>query len=505
MKKPSLKFSWQSFGMAAVIGLSCAASNAYAGGFVDLYARRTFQREWNAQASQVPPLNLFRWTIGSVESDLLPKGSTTMDTFQQKLDPSNPSDQRTFAQRYFINASYASGPDAPVFYYICGEGACEGIDGAVETYARQYHAYAVALEHRFYGQSQPFAQLSPQNLRYLRMDFALADLANFEVFAQNKWGLKGKWISIGGSYPGSLSAYYRLKYPRLVAGALASSAPVQPRENFELYDWVVNDRAGPRCATAIRHVVAILENALHTNPAQFEAAKKTFQADRVKDPVDFLYIVADMAASAVQYGMKDQFCKTILNSRNDPVTAYARAGISAFSRLGMRPIDDSFQMAVNQDVNAHSGGIGMRQWLYQSCTEFGYFQNAYHDPAQSTRSALINPAFHRRVCQELFGTPPLDVSKVMHSYYEPLLNPALANHILFTNGSIDPWAMLSINAGQGNTTNPNTASFMIQGSAHCDDLGAPSLGDSSSLKQARALFRGMVSQWVKPGQRFWFR
>jgi pimeloyl-ACP methyl ester carboxylesterase len=323
----------------------------------------------------------------------------------------------------------------------------------------------------------------------------LADLARFQTYAQSTWNLRGKWIAIGGSYPGSLAAYYRLKYPSLVVGSLASSAPVQAVENFEAFDWVVNDRAGSQCASAIRAVVAQLEQSLRNDPSAFASAKHKFQCDRVQDPVDFLYIVADMAAAAVQYGMKDQFCNKLLAGGSDPVGAYASAGVQAFARLGMKPEEDSFMAAKNENPSAYATGIGLRQWLYQSCTEYGYFQNAYHDPSQSTRSAMINPAFHRKVCQELFGTPALNTSKINLGYYQPLLNPE-TQRVLFTNGSNDPWSVLSISRENGNATNPNLVSQTIAGAAHCDDLG-PLAMSSSPVGQAQQLFMSLASQWLK--------
>lgn len=41
-----------------------------------------------------------------------------------------------------------------------------------------------------------------------------------------------KVITIGGSYPGNLAAWFRLKYPSVTTGSIASSAPVTAKTNF---------------------------------------------------------------------------------------------------------------------------------------------------------------------------------------------------------------------------------------------------------------------------------
>ena len=71
-------------------------------------------------------------------------------------------------------------------------------------------------------------------MRWLTSQQALADAADFIRFATEHYALGAatKWIVIGGSYSGCLSAWMRLKYPQLVVGALSSSGPVQPMVDY---------------------------------------------------------------------------------------------------------------------------------------------------------------------------------------------------------------------------------------------------------------------------------
>lgn len=76
---------------------------------------------------------------------------------------------------------------------------------------------------------------SSENLVYLSSEQALADLAEFIVNIQTKYKIPStaKWVSIGGSYAGSLSAWLRMKYPHIVHAAISTSSPLLAQVNFK--------------------------------------------------------------------------------------------------------------------------------------------------------------------------------------------------------------------------------------------------------------------------------
>lgn len=74
----------------------------------------------------------------------------------------------------------------------------------------------------------------------------LADFAMFRQYISEKLALPKttKWVAFGGSYSGALSAWFRLKYPHLVDGSLATSAPVKAQLDFSEYNEVVQRSLG---------------------------------------------------------------------------------------------------------------------------------------------------------------------------------------------------------------------------------------------------------------------
>lgn len=78
-----------------------------------------------------------------------------------------------------------------------------------------------------------FRDMQTSSLRYLTTQQALADLAFFIEFMNQQYGFKNpRWVTFGGSYPGSLAAWFRQKYPQLTVGSVASSAPVNLKLDF---------------------------------------------------------------------------------------------------------------------------------------------------------------------------------------------------------------------------------------------------------------------------------
>lgn len=435
--------------------------------------------------SKIPGITNFWKYIGGVSEN-------KTGTFDQKVDHFNTSDTRTFKQRYWVS-SYGSADNAPVIYYICGESRCEAPSGFAVTIAKELDAKIVTLEHRYYGDSIPTPTYSAGDLKYLSVDEALADFSEFQKYAMKEWGFTGPWITIGGSYPGALSAYYRLTFPKLAAGALASSAPVEARAKFEEYDYDVATVIDDACLANIKKAVDVIEDKLKTDSTR-AAVKKTFESEKVTDDVDFLYIVADMAAASIQYGQRVGFCSELADAKTTDkmIKAYADSGLRMFSELGITPMQDTPQGNLSENPKDYTDA-GMRQWYYQSCTEFGYWQVAYHDPKYSSRSPRIDLAYHDGICDRMFGIKhSVDTSYINKTYFQPILD-GKASQILFTNGSDDPWKYLSISDERGNI--PSTVNAAeVAGGSHCSDLGNSDIG---SIGKAQNLFRSLVKEWIK--------
>ncbi|OIV94828.1 hypothetical protein TanjilG_22025 [Lupinus angustifolius] len=320
----------------------------------------------------------------------------------QTLDHFSPYDHRKFQQRYYEFLDYFQFPDGPIFLVICGEYSCNGIkNDYIVVLAKKFGAAVVSLEHRYYGKSSPFKSLATENLRYFSSKQALFDLAVFRHYYQdslnsklNRTKTENPWFVFGVSYPGALSAWFRLKFPHLTCGSLASSAVVLAVYNYTEFDQQVGESAGAESKAALQETTQLIEQKLATNA---KALKKSFNAAELQIDGD-LYFLADAAALSFQYGNPDKVCKPLVEAKKageDLVDAYAKFVKETFG--------DSVQSYDQKHLKstAVSDDDSDRLWWFQVCTEVAYFQVAPSN--DSVRSSKVDTRYHLDLCKNVFG------------------------------------------------------------------------------------------------------
>ncbi|XP_062102528.1 probable serine protease EDA2 [Humulus lupulus] len=397
--------------------------------------------------------------------------------FNQTLDHFSPYDHRQFKQRYYEFLDNFRIPDGPIFLTLCGEGPCNGIPkDYISVLSKKFGAAVVSLEHRYYGKSSPFESLSTENLRYLSSKQALFDLAIFRQNYQdslnqklNRTNVENPWFVFGISYSGALSAWFRLKFPHLTCGSLASSAVVLAVYNFTEYDKQVGVSAGPECKVVLQEITQLVEHKLAT---QGNSVKALFGAAELEIDGDFLYYLADAAASAFQYGNPDELCSPLVQSKEngeDLVVAYAKYIKEQFS--------DNAQL-YNQEYLKNTTltkDSSMRLWWFQVCTEVAYFQVAPKN--DSIRSSKVDTRYHLDLCRNLFGEGVYpDVAGTNIFYGGTKIG---GTQIIFTNGSEDPWRHAS-----KQTSSPDLPSYIVtcHNCAHGTDMKGCSVNGTRPIE-----------------------
>lgn len=451
----------------------------------------------------------------SKEHDLPPE-----QWFKQQLDHFNPTDARTWEQRYFVNSDFYK-PNGPVFIMIGGEGDASAkwmVEGQWIEYAKQFGAKCFQIEHRFYGKSQPTADLSVKNLVYLTSQQALADIALFieEMIHLHQIPASTKFIVFGGSYSGSLAAWMRLKYPYLVHGAVSTSGPLLAQLDFQEYFVIVENSLKTHsqdCVDAITQA----NNQIHIMLRHPLGQRGLVQKFNLCDPIDTghtknvdianLYeTLAGNLAEIVQYNKDnrngshytiDSVCDILVDQkRGTPVDRFAEVNNLMLTASKEKCLDYSYSKMINELRNVtwkEQKIMGGRQWFYQTCTEFGFFQTSTARPKLVSDTFPVD--FFIEQCADVFGPRfrhVLDMGIERTNIFYGALDLELTNAV-FVHGSIDPWHALGITE----STNPEAPSIYIKGTAHCANMYPSSKDDIPELVEARKQIGDLIDKWLK--------
>jgi hypothetical protein len=121
----------------------------------------------------------------TVDANTLPDvdmSNFTENTFMNYIDHDDLT-KGTYSQRYWVNDQYWVDNTKSNFIYFCGESSCAPPSSSHYPFqvGANMGARLFIIEHRFYGESQPTADWSVENLALLTAQQALADIANFLV------------------------------------------------------------------------------------------------------------------------------------------------------------------------------------------------------------------------------------------------------------------------------------------------------------------------------------
>eukprot|EP01017_Pseudomicrothorax_dubius_P050845 TRINITY_DN9685_c0_g1_i2.p1 TRINITY_DN9685_c0_g1~~TRINITY_DN9685_c0_g1_i2.p1 ORF type:complete len:522 (-),score=76.82 TRINITY_DN9685_c0_g1_i2:64-1539(-) len=415
----------------------------------------------------------------------------------QRLDHFDVTNNTTWRQRYWVADDYFDPSTGPIFLYICGEGACSGMPNMRSfpgVLAQQYKGLVLVLEHRFYGESQPFGtqDWSVERLRYLSVDQALEDLAYFikwvKQTGQESVGIHNPWITVGGSYPGAVSAWFRYKYPHLTIGALASSAVINAIDDFwryddQLYTSVLNSKG---CAADIVAVNKYIDDILQQGGQNATDLKASFKCDFMSD-LEFVGYIGDIYAILVQYGHRSDLC-SMLSTQKDVM-----GKIGALQQWSAQSLSTDGYTAESLRNTTYDPTKASRQWTWQICTEFGWFITASEYPDRRTRSGSITIDYYRQLCSDVFGVGTYPTVSEINLRFGGLQERS--TNIIFTNGGEDGWKWASLLESENR--NIYVIPINCANCAHCVDLRTPKPTDPKQLKLAQKRILAIMGNWIR--------
>ncbi|KAF2421488.1 serine carboxypeptidase [Tothia fuscella] len=480
-------------------------------------------------------------------------------TFTQPIDHKNPS-LGNFSQFYYWSDEHWAGPGSPVIMFTPGEANVTGynsyltLNRTTGVVAREIGAAVVVVEHRYWGVSSPFANLSTDNLQYLTLENSIADFVRFAKEAKLPFDVQGNnnadnapWLFVGGSYSGALAAWIESISPGTFWAYWASSAPVQSMDYWQ-YFVPVQQGMPKNCSADVTKVVDYVDQVGYTGSEEEKKAFQTrFGLGNLEHYEDF--------ASALQNGpwlwQGNQFyqnsgfydfCDAVEGADTPSSNNSSIVRIPTAEGVGVEKAVAGYARWVNETMlpgfcasygyaewqgpyntkcfDTHDPASPLftdwslsnqfdRQWVWMTCNEpFGYWQDAAPRDRPSIVSRFVNEKYWTRQCGLFFpevagetygiakGKTYDDVNEYTGGW-----NIDNSTRLLHVNGQFDPWREASV-ASDFRPLGPlqsieKVPTRLVPGGFHTSDLVTRNGVVNAAAKEIIDQGVQIMAEWVK--------
>lgn len=420
--------------------------------------------------------------------------------FRQRVDHESSSDV-FFDQRYYEIWSPTATAGAPVILKIGGESDTltaggNGTDFITVVAADIGAAVVLTLEHRYFGASFPTATTTAADYAHLTVAQALADLRYFqEQYTASHPLLRGsKWLLVGGSYPGALSALARAVYPENFHAAISSSGVVLATDDFRDFDLQDAASMGQECAAAAR-AARVQIDALIDDPDSNAYVKALFNASRLTDQ-NLRFVVGEFFTLALQYNHVERICGPLIDAARtggDAVTALAKFASDYFvPTFCGGDLAATYADEVMREMEGRTEGVAARSWLWMTCNELAYWQTS---PGRlGLRSPKLDRAAFEEQCRNVFGIEMKPDTAAFNAKYGGLRQTI--DRVYYTTGSQDPWTWACVTEDSGVQSGSYAHTITGPNMGHCSDLHAPRDDDPIDLIRTRRHMREIIKGWM---------
>ena len=462
----------------------------------------------------------------------------------QLVDHFDPSVTSTWSNRYYASTEYFKGPGHPVFMIVGGEGSLDHgmlYPFITQHLAPRFGAAVIEIEHRFYGPYQPIVgrQATVEELiELLTPQQAMADMVRLtsvfkdQINCPSSRGTKEYCpvISVGGSYPGFLSAMFRLVHPNFVDISYAASAPLklydQSANQNVYYDIVTKaaERLSPGCANAVRTTLHEAKALIELSPSVHDAIKSmNMCVDKIPEYITNVTILSEEVMTAVSFIFADYNMDAYPPGPELGLYKACQVFQEKTPKSPMEKVANLFQLSKEQDETAEgetsvdgdacydisilltdadgtannntewSDAVDGTMWDFQLCTTLidpiGVSSDSMFPPRKWSYEDLTEYC-HREYGQGVTLQPFALVQNLGFGNLEE----TDASYILFTNGMQDMWSGGSYLEDLSDTI----LALNFENGAHHSDLShvGPSENDTDDIRKGFVMITNVLERWL---------